>query len=149
MRTSTSPAFGPCRSTSTISSGLPASKATAARVFMRNSPVLCFVQRRSVMFQMILDERRDEKVVVVVARAHAQVERLTGALASLAQQIGPQPADQRIGLALVDQDRARKTLLRDEFAGVVLLPRLAILTEIARERGRTGTEARWRADRRE
>ena len=30
----TSPALGPSRSTSTISSGLPASKATAARVFM-------------------------------------------------------------------------------------------------------------------
>src|SRR5215217_2878088 len=31
---STSPALGPSRSTSTISSGLPAAKATAARVFM-------------------------------------------------------------------------------------------------------------------
>src|SRR5258706_4869828 len=37
--TSTSPAFGPARSTVTISSGLPAASASAARVFMRNPPL--------------------------------------------------------------------------------------------------------------
>src|SRR5580765_3750595 len=35
ISTSTSPAFGPSRSTSSITSGLPAAYATAARVFMR------------------------------------------------------------------------------------------------------------------
>ena len=35
ISTSTSPAFGPSRSTSMISSGLPFASATAARVFMR------------------------------------------------------------------------------------------------------------------
>src|SRR5882672_7611718 len=38
ISTSTSPAFGPARSTVTISSGLPAASASAARVFMRNPP---------------------------------------------------------------------------------------------------------------
>src|SRR6185369_8423665 len=38
ISTSTSPCFGPSRSTSTISSGFLASKATAARVFMIRSP---------------------------------------------------------------------------------------------------------------
>ncbi len=37
ISTRTSPAFGPSRFTSMISSGLPASKATAARVFMQSS----------------------------------------------------------------------------------------------------------------
>src|SRR5690349_13552801 len=37
ISTSTSPAFGPSRSSSTISSGFLASKATAARVFIFNS----------------------------------------------------------------------------------------------------------------
>src|SRR5690242_273104 len=37
ISTRTSPAFGPSRSTSTISSGFLASKATAARVFIGNS----------------------------------------------------------------------------------------------------------------
>ena len=38
ISTITSPAFGPSRSTSVISSGLPASNATAARVFIRTLP---------------------------------------------------------------------------------------------------------------
>src|ERR1700755_3005172 len=38
ISTSTSPAFGPSRSSSTISSGFLASKATAARVFIREFP---------------------------------------------------------------------------------------------------------------
>ena len=41
ISTSTSPAFGPSRSSSTISSGCLASKATAARVFMVVSSLLC------------------------------------------------------------------------------------------------------------
>src|SRR6187402_862165 len=40
ISTSTSPAFGPSRSSSTISSGRFASNATAARVFIAVSPVL-------------------------------------------------------------------------------------------------------------
>src|SRR5690606_16842356 len=38
--TSTSPCFGPSRSSSTICSGFPASKATAARVFMVSTPAM-------------------------------------------------------------------------------------------------------------
>src|SRR5690554_3502199 len=38
--TSTSPFFGPSRSSSTISSGFPASNATAARVFMGGTPAI-------------------------------------------------------------------------------------------------------------
>src|SRR5882757_8765748 len=38
ISTRTSPAFGPSRSSSTISSGFLASKATAARVFIREFP---------------------------------------------------------------------------------------------------------------
>src|SRR5829696_7258023 len=38
ISTRTSPCFGPSRSTSTISSGCLAAKATAARVFMSRSP---------------------------------------------------------------------------------------------------------------
>src|SRR5206468_2352475 len=41
ISTSTSPAFGPSRSTSTISSGCLGAKATAARVFIIVSPLLC------------------------------------------------------------------------------------------------------------
>src|ERR1700761_4239348 len=41
ISTSTSPAFGPSRSSSTISSGFLASKATAARVFMVDSSIHC------------------------------------------------------------------------------------------------------------
>src|SRR5678815_3593186 len=39
ISTKTSPAFGPSRSTSTISSGFFASNATAARVFMSSGPL--------------------------------------------------------------------------------------------------------------
>src|SRR6187549_4147113 len=41
ISTRTSPAFGPSRSSSTISSGFLASKATAARVFIREYPSHC------------------------------------------------------------------------------------------------------------
>src|SRR5215469_4317497 len=43
ISTRTSPVFGPSRSSSTISSGFFASKATAARVFMILNPVSCSV----------------------------------------------------------------------------------------------------------
>src|SRR5690606_6215078 len=42
--TSTSPFFGPSRSSSTICSGLPGSKATAARVFMDVAPAMRWVR---------------------------------------------------------------------------------------------------------
>ena len=42
FRSRTSPAFGPSRSSISISSGLPASQATAARVFIKRSPRVHF-----------------------------------------------------------------------------------------------------------
>src|ERR1700757_235626 len=86
IRTSTSPAFGPSRSTCSMLSGLPASHATAARVFIalelplavgclsraRCALLLC-AQRRRVMAQVILDERADEIVAVIVAGLQPQL----------------------------------------------------------------------------
>src|SRR5688572_23064080 len=47
ISTSTSPAFGPSRSTSWISSGFPAATATAARTFMVQLPLRSLTSKRS------------------------------------------------------------------------------------------------------
>src|SRR5437867_4277092 len=55
ISTSTSPAFGPSRSTSTISSGFPASNATAARLLIGDSspPAIAAGAARSLRHQTL------------------------------------------------------------------------------------------------
>src|SRR5579871_675272 len=124
MRTSTSPACGPCRSTCSICSGWPAANATAARVFIAVSP--SGVECGGVMPQVIFDERLHEVVIVTVAFAPAQIERLAGLLARGLEQIRTQAGQMRVLIALIDQDRAGKLLLQHELARVVSFPGLAV-----------------------
>src|SRR5271155_6043951 len=68
ISTRTSPAFGPSRSSSTISSGFLASKATAARVFMVWSRCSrLFLRAHAGVFGL----RVDWRLVFVLCRAHA------------------------------------------------------------------------------
>src|ERR1700722_19097531 len=74
ISTKTSPAFGPSRSSSTISSGFLASKATAARVFMVGS---CRVRNSSSALSMlrahagVLGFGVSRRLVFVFRRTHA------------------------------------------------------------------------------
>src|ERR1700694_6003098 len=80
ISTSTSPARGPSRSTSTISSGFFDSKASAARVFIGWLPpnsvwsdsVWAFLEPLRMEGDMVGNEAGDEKIGMVVARLHAQ-----------------------------------------------------------------------------
>src|SRR6476659_1933985 len=82
--TSTSPAFGPSRSTSTISSGFFASNATAARVFMRGSPLACCLCLQEAPYP-----RRDARIVVRRVERRDRPVRIGHAVMTL--------LDQRLG----------------------------------------------------
>src|SRR5262249_1444123 len=103
------------------------------------------------MTQMILDERADEIVTVVVTRLQPQPQRLAAGLAGLGEPFRMQRVvEETVGDALVDEDLAGETAaLLDQRAGVVLLPRVAILAEILRKRLLPPAHARRRDDRRE
>ena len=100
----------------------------SARVFGR--------QRLRVEAQVILDEGRDEVIAVVVARMPAQRQRLAGLAAggfearrySAARRGTDPPVPGR------PASPARAAPTRDQLARVVLLPRFAVVAQIARER---------------
>ena len=83
-----------------------------------------------VMLNVLRDERRDEVVAVVVACVSAQRRRLVGLHACGLEHVGVQLVrEERVGGTLVDEDAVgelRRILARDEFARVVLLPRVAV-----------------------
>ena len=87
------------------------------------------------MAQVVLDECLDEPVAVVVALLHARLDRLSRGAAGFDEQLRAQlPAQELIGVALVDQDGAVEAPSRaHQFEGIVGLPRFAIVTQIARE----------------
>src|SRR5437764_2868266 len=73
ISTSTSPALGPSRSTSTISSGLLASNATAARVFIQS---VSFEEAADPVGHGLIIVRRIERGDSHVGRVHAVVTLL-------------------------------------------------------------------------
>src|SRR6185437_14287930 len=91
-------------------------------------------KRLRVVPQVVLDEALDEPVAVVVTGLDAQLDRLTRGAAGFDEQFGPQlTAQERVGVALVDEDGAGEVPSRAyQFEGVVGLPRFAI-TQVARE----------------
>ena len=74
--------------------------------------------------QMILDERRDEEIAVVVAVAQPQVQRHACVFARLPQQLGLELAfEERIARALVDeQRRSAPAAIGDQRRRVVVAP---------------------------
>src|SRR6185295_4580512 len=83
ISTSTSPGFGPSRSTSTISSGCLAAKATAARVFIRVGPPEVF--RRLCLQEAPYPTGNPRIVVGRVERRHRRV-RIGHAIVALGNQ---------------------------------------------------------------
>src|SRR3546814_20731063 len=84
---------------------------------------------------MLGHEGRDEIIAMIVARLHADRRFLSGALARLDQQLGLElPGQKSIGIALVDEQIGQSRAGRDQRAGVVGTPGLAILAQIARPR---------------
>jgi len=86
--------------------------------------------------QVLVDERRDEVVAVVVAFAHSQVEGDAGALACFAQKMRLElPLEESVACALIDEDRAAGIAgILDQRRRVVRAPCRAIVAEVAGER---------------
>ena len=85
-----------------------------------------------VMAQVLFHERRHEVVAVVVAIAHAQLQRLPGGGAGGAQQLGLElHVEELIARALVDEDPGTAMSSRDQLDGVVVA---AVPAEKFRER---------------
>src|SRR5918994_2183925 len=89
------------------------------------------------MAQVILDERRDEVIAVVVTGLAPERQRIAGVLASLFQAIRHQlQLEERIGEALIDEERWPSVYVgqrADEFAGVVRAPAFAVRPQVAAE----------------
>src|SRR5581483_1168402 len=102
------------------------------------------------MAQVILDERRDEVVAVIVTALHAQQQFLSGVAARGFEQLGLELLrEEFVGVPLVDEYRAGEPPARDQLAGIIILPALAVRTEIARKRLLAPGHAHGRYDRRE
>src|SRR5690606_5987214 len=93
-------------------------------------------QRFSVMPEVILHERRDEVVAVVVLVVAAEPEALPRLGAGLLEQVGLElRVEELVGHPLVDEDLVRKRAARpDQLGRVVLRPLAAVGAEVARER---------------
>src|SRR6185437_3010497 len=107
---------------------------------VRNAPVAACAplhpsKRAGVMPQMVFDEALHEPVAVIVARLQAQRERLPGVTARLFEQLGTQLfAQESVGVTLVDQDGAVEAFARaNQCAGIVRVPCIAVVAEIARQ----------------
>src|SRR6476646_7552618 len=85
ISTSTSPCFGPSRSTSTISRGFLASKATAARVFIEQSPMS---SRRLCLEEAPYPSRHARTVVRSVERGNCRVRIGYDVVALFDQRLG-------------------------------------------------------------
>ena len=80
-----------------------------------------------VMLDVILDERRNEIIAVVVTDLPTQDELLTGLLCRCFQRLGLElHADVLIGIALINEDFAGERLAAHQDAGVPFLPTGAI-----------------------
>src|SRR5687768_15672603 len=103
------------------------------------------------MAEVILHERRDEVVRVIVAFVPAQRELLSRRLARFDEELRAQLAfEELVGETLVDEELEGKRAARaNELARVVLGPRRAVLAEIAGERLLTPRHTRRSDDRRE
>src|SRR4051794_26229819 len=85
--------------------------------------------------QMVVDERLDEPVRVVVAGLSPEGQGNAGAGAGGFQQLWLQLGlEERIGLSLVDQQFGQSRAIVDQGARVVLPPGVAVLAEVAAER---------------
>lgn len=87
------------------------------------------------MTQVIVDEAGDEVVAVVIARLHAQRQRMSGRLGRSLQHLRLELAFEKIvTIALIDQDRQLLLGLGDQHAGIPLTPARTLLAEVQRER---------------
>src|ERR1700682_71228 len=87
------------------------------------------------MAQVIPHEGLNEVVAMIVARLHAQAERLARLGGGRGENFRQQLLGQKlIRRALIDEDRPRKRPARDQLAGVVLAPTLGIRSQIIGER---------------
>src|SRR5258706_12201753 len=85
--------------------------------------------------QVIPHEGLHEVVAMIIARLHAQAERLTRLGGGRGEYLRQQLLGQKlIRRPLIDEDRPRKRPARDQLAGVVFAPALGILPQIIRER---------------
>src|SRR5215217_752550 len=109
------------------------------------------VQRRGVVPQVVLHERGDEVVAVVIPLMDAQRERLPRGVASLLQQLRLELLlEELVARALVHQQRGKPRLRgADELRGVVLAPRGSVLAQVALERLLSPGHAHGRDDGRE
>src|SRR5260221_10889030 len=108
---------------------------SARTVLMWPLNVRLTFQLLRVVAQMVRHEGLHEVVAVIVARLHAQAERLTRLCGGRGEYFRHQLLGQKlIPGALIDEDRSRKRPARDQLAGVVLAPTLGIRPEIIGER---------------
>ena len=103
------------------------------------------------MAQVILNERADEVIAVVVAGLQTQGQCLAVVVAGAIEAFGLQLRFEKfVRVTLIDQDRAgepRATL--DQRAGVIGFPGFAVIAEIARQCLVAPRHLAWRDDRRE
>src|SRR5690606_30004111 len=147
-RVAKSPIAAPCGS-----GPWPRSRARRAPTGAGGSP---FATRASLLQvfrvpgDVLADEAGDEVVAVVVARLHAQFQRMAGGLAGLAQQFRAQLAlEELVGVALVHQQRQLLLRAGDQLGGIPLLPGLAVVAEVGGEGLLAPGHAAGRDDRRE
>ena len=87
------------------------------------------------MAQVILDERADEEIAVVIAGLHAQRQRMTRRLRCGDQRLRLQlRLQEAVAVTLVDQDRQTLLRLADQRAGVPVQPAVLVRSQIAAER---------------
>src|SRR5882672_2656179 len=86
--------------------------------------------------KMILDERRDEEIAVVVAVLPAQDKRHAGAGARFLQQLRLELVlEKRVLRPLIDQwGRTCPSARLDQRRGVVFAPAILVLTEVSAQR---------------
>ena len=93
------------------------------------------LQPRGVPAQVIVHERRDEVVAVVVAGLAAQSEGNVRFLTGAPQQFGSKLlGEERICVAVVDQKLGKPGAVLDEGNGVVLSPGLLVAAKITAQR---------------
>src|SRR5688572_28791735 len=105
------------------------------------------------MAQVILDERRDEVIAVVVTGLAPERQWIAAVLASLFQAIRHQlRLEERIGETLIDEERRPSVHVgqrAEEFAGVVRAPAFAVRPQVAAECFLSPGAMHRREDRRE